>query len=55
VKTLTCGDVIAGCRTRISAPDISGVLGQLVGHVSREHGADISVALLQKARQSVVS
>jgi predicted small metal-binding protein len=54
MNTLICGDVIGGCSTRLIASDISGVLGQLIGHVSREHGiTDIPVALIHKARASV--
>jgi predicted small metal-binding protein len=51
VKSISCNDVVAGCSIRITSTDVAGVLGQLVGHVSRDHGmSDIPVQLIHKAR-----
>ena len=38
MKTFACGDVVPGCTATFSAADESGILGQVAGHATADHG-----------------
>jgi predicted small metal-binding protein len=56
MKTFACGDVIPGCGARFSAPDEGGILAQVAGHASADHGVtDITPELVQAVRDRITS
>ena len=55
MKTFACGDIIPGCSASFSAADEDGIVDQVAGHATAEHGiTDITRELVAAVRSRIV-